>query len=176
MSDDAHTPEQEPQRARRWPRRVAIGVAVTAVVIGGAVWYGGRETTLQMIAQRVAGASGGKLTLTGVTGSLYGHMHIGHVVFRTETQVMTADDIDIDWKPWQYLSRGVEIDKLYAKSLRMETLKESTEPSTMPTRLAPPFKIAVDDARVAKVVFVNKGAETPVDDLRVGLHCDSERW
>ncbi|MGB9108470.1 MAG: hypothetical protein WCC39_07250, partial [Telluria sp.] len=140
------------------------------------IWYLGRETTLQMIAQRVAGASGGKLTLTGVSGSLYGHMHIGHLVFRTETSLATADDIDIDWKPWQYLSRGVEIDKLYAKSLRMETLKQSTEPSTMPTRLAPPFKVAVDDARLAQAVFVNKGAETRIDDVRVSLHGDKARW
>jgi translocation and assembly module TamB len=151
-------------------------VAVTAIVLGGAVWYLGRETTLQMIAQRVANASGGKLTLSGVSGSVYGHMHIGHVVFRTETQLATADDIDIDWKPWQYLSRGVEIEKLYVKSLRMETLKEDKTPSKMPARLAPPFKIAVDDARLAKAVFVNKGAETAIDDIRAGLHGDKQQW
>jgi translocation and assembly module TamB len=178
MSDEAQTPETSGQhKPRRWPRRVAIGVAVTAVVLGGAVWYGGRETTLQMIAQRVANASGGKLTLTGVSGSLYGHMHVGHLVFRSETSVMTMDDIDIDWKPWQYLSHGVEIEKLYARSLRMETLKESDEPTTMPTRLAPPFKIAVDDARLAKAVIVNKdGAATEIADIRVALHGDKERW
>jgi translocation and assembly module TamB len=178
MSDEAQTSEAQATRSRprRWPRRVAIGVAVTGVVLGGAVWYLGRETTLQMIAQRVASASGGKLTLSGVSGSLYGHMHIGHLVFRTETSLMTMDDIDIDWKPWQYLSRGVEIDKLTAKSLRMETLKEDKEPATMPTRLAPPFKIAVDDARLAKAVFVNKGAETAIDDIRVGLHGDKQQW
>jgi translocation and assembly module TamB len=173
MNADAPAPEKI---KRRWPRRVAIGVAVSAVVLGGAVWYLGRETTLQMIAQRVAGASGGKLTLTGVSGSLYGHMRVKHLVFRTDTSLMTADDIDIDWKPWQYLSRGVEIEKLYAKSLRMETLKESTEPSTMPTRLAPPFKVTVDDARLAQAVFVNKGAETRIDDIRVAVHGDKERW
>jgi translocation and assembly module TamB len=103
-------------------------------------------------------------------------MHIGHLVFRTETSRMTADDIDIDWKPWQYLSRGVEIEKLYVKSLRMETLKEDKTPSTMPNRLAPPFKIAVDDARLAKAVFINKGAETAIDDIRVGLHGDRQQW
>ncbi|MGO4475795.1 translocation/assembly module TamB domain-containing protein [Massilia sp. 2TAF26] len=174
---EAHTPDTpEENKPRRWPRRVAIGVAVTAVVIGGVVWYGGRETTLQMIAQRVANASGGKLLLSGVSGSLYGHMHVGQLVFRTETSLMTMNDIDIDWKPWQYLSHGVEIDKLYAKSLRMETLKQSTEPSTMPTRLAPPFKIAVEDARLATAVFVNKGAETRIDDIRASLHGDKQQW
>jgi translocation and assembly module TamB len=175
MEADKQTPET-PAPVRRWPRRVGIGVVVVGVVLGGAVWYLGRETTLQMIAQRVANASGGKLTLSGVSGSLYGHMHIGHVVFRTETSVTTADDIDIDWKPWQYLSRGVEIDKLYARVMRVETLKESTEPTTMPTRLAPPFKIAVEDARLAKAIFVNKGATTEIDDIRARLHGDKAQW
>jgi translocation and assembly module TamB len=175
MEADQQTP-QTPAPVRRWPRRVGIGVVVVGVVLGGAVWYLGRETTLQMIAQRVANASGGKLTLSGVSGSLYGHMHIGHVVFRTETSVTTADDIDIDWKPWQYLSRGVEIDKLYARVVRVETLKESTEPATMPTRLAPPFKIAVEDARLAKAIFVNKGAATEIDDIRARLHGDKAQW
>jgi len=180
MNAENNTPDQPEAatlaRGRRWPRRVAIGVVVTGVVLGGAVWYLGRETTLQMIAQRVANASGGKLTLTGVTGSLYGHMHIGHVVFRTETSVMTGDNIDIDWKPWQYLSRGVEINKLYAQSLRMETLKETDEPATMPERLAPPFKIAVEDARLARLVMVNKGVETPIENIRAGLHGDKQQW
>jgi len=179
MNAENQTPDSDTPAAahpRRWPRRVAIGVVVTGVVLGGAVWYLGRETTLQMIAQRVANASGGKLTMTGVTGSLYGHMHVQHVVFRTETQVLTADSIDIDWKPWQYLSRGVEINKLYAQSLRMETLKESDEPTTMPTRLAPPFKIAVEDARLAKLVMVNKGVETPIENIRAGLHGDKQQW
>ena len=175
MEADQQTP-QTPAPVRRWPRRVGIGVVVVGVVLGGAVWYLGRETTLQMIAQRVANASGGKLTLSGVSGSLYGHMHIGHVVFRSETSVTTADDIDIDWKPWQYLSRGVEIDKLYARVVRVETLKESTEPATMPTRLAPPFKIAVEDARLAKAIFVNKGATTEIDDIRARLHGDKTQW
>ena len=70
-NQQAPTPEQ-PQldKPRRWPRRVAIGLVATGVIVGGTLWYLGRETTLQMIAQRVASATGGKLTLTGVSGSL----------------------------------------------------------------------------------------------------------
>lgn len=180
MSVETPPPETSsaavPAHKRRWPRRVAIGVAVTAVVLGGALWYLGRESTLQTIAQRAAKASGGKLQLSGVTGSIYNHMHIGHLVYRTETSLITADDIDIDWKPWQYLSRGVAIDKLYAKALRVETLKKSEEPAKMPASLAPPFKVEVDDARLAKAVFVNQGAATEIDDIRVALHGDKQRW
>ena len=55
------TPAPAPEKkARRWPRRVAIGVAVTGVLVGGTLWYLGRETTLQMIAQKVAASTGGK--------------------------------------------------------------------------------------------------------------------
>jgi translocation and assembly module TamB len=180
---DSPTPPaaQTPQHPRkRWPRRLAIGVAVLAVVVGGVVWYGGRETTLQMLAQRAAAASGGKLTLSGVSGSLYGHMHIGHVVFRTETSVISADDIDIDWKPWQYLSKGIEINLLHARVLRVETLKQTDERTPMPQRLAPPFQVAVEDARVDQALFVNKTTATPatteIDAIRARLHGDKAQW
>ncbi|MFL6672184.1 MAG: translocation/assembly module TamB domain-containing protein [Massilia sp.] len=168
-------PKTSAPRRRRWPRRVAIGVAVTAVVLGGALWYLGRETTLQAIAQKVANASGGKLALSGVSGSLYGAMHIGHVVFRTPDQVITADNIDIDWSPLQYLSSGIEVHKLYAASLRIETLRE-TPPSPMPPTLAPPFSLNIDDARLARAVFVSKGAATQIDNIRLRLHGDKQKW
>ncbi|HBZ07424.1 MAG TPA: hypothetical protein DEP03_13970, partial [Massilia sp.] len=75
--------ETPPAKQRRWPRRVAIGLVATGVVLGGALWYLGRETTLQMIAERAARATDGKLTMTGIRGSIYGAMHIDRIVWRT---------------------------------------------------------------------------------------------
>jgi translocation and assembly module TamB len=162
-------------RRRRWPRRVAIGVAATALVLGAAAWYLGRETTLQTIAQKIADASGGKLALTGVSGSLYGAMHIGRAVFRTPEQVVAADNIDIVWSPWQLSSGGVDVTKLQAATVRVETLRPSP-PSKMPVSLAPPFSISVDDARVGKVTFVNKGATTEIDNVRLRLEGNKQKW
>jgi translocation and assembly module TamB len=162
-------------RRRRWPRRVAIGVAATALVLGAAAWYLGRETTLQTIAQKIANASGGKLELTGVSGSLYGAMHIGRAVFRTPEQVATAVNIDIDWSPRQLASGGVEVTKLQAATVRVETLRESP-PSKMPVSLAPPFPIRVDDARIGKVSLVNKGAITQIDSVRLRLKGNQQKW
>ncbi|MBQ5940706.1 translocation/assembly module TamB domain-containing protein [Massilia sp. AB1] len=173
--DQAQAPAPAP-RKRKWPRRVAIGVAITGVLVGGALWYLGRETTLQMIAQRVAKASGGKLTLSGVSGSLYGAMHIERMVWRTDEQLVIANKIDLQWSPRQIVSSGVLVDSLHAASLRMETLKESDEPTTMPASLAPPFPIAVNDARLAQATFVNQGAETRIDNIRLKLKGDKQSW
>ncbi len=171
------TPAKSPApKARRWPRRVAIGLVATGVVVGGALWYLGRETTLQMIAERVSRSTGGKLTMTGIRGSIYGAMHIDRIVWRTDTQLAVATNIDLEWSPRQLLSKGIEVNKLHAADLRMETLKETDEPTVMPASLAPPFRIMLDDARLTKATFVNKGAATEITNVRMRLHGDKVEW
>ncbi len=176
-NDNTPAPAQEPaHKPRRWPRRVAIGVVVTGVIVGGTLWYLGRETTLQMIAQRVAASTGGKLTLTGVRGSLYGAMTIERIVWRTDEQLVIANKISLNWSPGQIVSRGILVDTLHAANLRVETLKESDEPSTMPVKLAPPFPVSIDDARLNRATFVSKGAETHIDNIRLRLEGNKQRW
>lgn len=179
MDTNDTAPSQAPAPAphkRRWPRRVAIGVVVTGVLVGGTLWYLGRETTLQMIAQKVAASTGGKLTLTGVRGSLYGAMYIERIVWRTDEQLVIANKINLRWSPGQIVSRGILVDTLHAANLRVETLKETEEPSTMPVKLAPPFTVSIDDARLNRATFVNQGAETHVDNIRLRLEGNKQRW
>ena len=181
MDTNDNTPDKTPapapeKKARRWPRRVAIGVAVTGVLVGGTLWYLGPETTLQMIAQKVAASTGGKLTLTGVRGSLYGAMYIERVVWRTDEQLVIANKINLQWSPAQIVSRGILVDRLHAASLRVETLKESEERSTMPAKLAPPFAVSIDDARLNRATFINQGAETHIDNIRLRLEGNKQRW
>jgi translocation and assembly module TamB len=179
---DDHTPpppasaKTPAPKTRRWPRRVAIGLALTGVLAGTAFWYLGRETTLQMIAERVSRSTGGKLTMTGIRGSIYGAMHIDRIVWRTDEQLAVVTNVDLEWSPRQLLSKGIEINKVHAAELRMETLKESEEASTMPASLAPPFRIALDDARLAKATFVNKGAATEITNVRMRLFGDKAQW
>jgi translocation and assembly module TamB len=165
-----------PARVRRWPRRVAIGAALTAAFLGGAYWYLGRETTLQDIAARIARASGGSIEITGVRGSLYGSMHMGRIVYRSPEQVITADRVDVTWSPWQYLSKGVAVSRLHVATLRVDTLKDS-EPPKMPASLAPPFTLDLRDARVGKLILARQGSLTELSDVRVdNLHGDRLQW
>lgn len=173
MDEQNHTPVPRP---RRWPKRLAIGAGVTVVLLGGAVWYLGREATLQQIAERVARASGGQITITGVTGSLYGRMHLGRVVYRSPESVITADNIDINWSPLQYFSEGVAISELHVASTVMQSLQPS-KPPTMPLSLAPPFRLSIGDAKLAKLVMIDElGTRTAIDNVALKLYGDSKQW
>ncbi|QYF94691.1 translocation/assembly module TamB domain-containing protein [Massilia sp. PAMC28688] len=174
----ADTPDQAPEGAphqRRWPRRLAIGLAITGALAAAGYWYLGRESTLQMLVQRVADASGGSVTVTGVSGSLYGAMHMDKVVFKSPTQLITAENLDIDWSPLQYFSKGIAVNKLHVMSLRLDTLKES-EKATMPVSLEAPFKLDLNDARINKVTTTNQGASTVIADVRFNLSGGKQKW
>ena len=175
-TEETTSPPAPLARKRRWPRNVAIGVAATGALLAGAYWYLGRETTLQMIAQRVADASGGSIVVTGVTGSLYGSMHMESVVYRSPEQLITAKKLDIDWSPWQYLSSGIAISKLHVASVQADTLRETDEPAKMPVSLAPPFTLSIADARVAQLTMNNAGAKTVIDDVRFKLNGNKQKW
>src|ERR1700740_1350012 len=68
-------------RGGRWLRWTLGSLAVLAALVLGAGWLLGRESTLQQLAQRLANASGGQVTMTGVSGSLYHRMHIARLVY-----------------------------------------------------------------------------------------------
>lgn len=180
MTEDATPPTTQPAapapaRKRRWPKRVAIGFAVTGALLAGAYWYLGRETTLQALVQRVADKSGGSIVITGVTGSLYSSMHMDRIVFKSPEQLMTFENVAIDWSPFQYFSKGIAINKLHAMTLKVDTLKEG-EPAKMPATLAAPFSLQLNDARINKVTLTNKGASTVIADVRFDLHGDKRKW
>jgi len=173
MTEQETSPATSP--ARRWPRRLAIGAAAGALLLGGAWWLLGREATLQALVRKVADASGGSIVVSGVSGSLYGAMHMDRIVYRSPERIISADNIDIDWSPLQYLSSGIAISKLHAASLRVDTLRES-EPAKMPATLAPPFALAIEDARVATVTVSKGGASTVIANLRFRLRGDRQQW
>lgn len=175
MDTPTPSPSPAPKPRRRWPRRAAGGAAVTAAVLAALAWYLGRPATLQLIAQQAANASGGALRLEGVSGSLYGPMHVARIVYRTPDQLLTLESIDINWSPTGLLYGSIVIDKLYVAALRSETLRE-TPRQPMPATLAPPLGVAVGDARIGKLVLAGKGAATAIDNIRLSLAGGSSQW
>lgn len=176
-SPPAGAPADAPAVPRRkWLRRTLIGGGVTLAVLGGAVWLLGRETTLQQILAQVARASGGQITITGVSGSLYGRMHIGRLVYRDESSVLTADRIDINWSPLQYFSEGVAISELHVAQLESRSTGPAN-PAQMPAAIAPPFRLRIADGRVAALAIVGSdGSRTELHAIKLQLQGDGQHW
>jgi len=172
----APPPAPPAQPPRRWMRYLLITVASLAVLLGAAFWFLGRESTLQMLVQKVASASGGEIEVSGVSGSLYNRMHLGHVSYRSKTQHITADNIDINWSPFQFFSEGIAISELHVASLAVASLAPSEEPSSMPASLASPFKVGISDARLDKVTLVSAGGNTVFEKIHFTLSGDKTQW
>ncbi|KQZ27608.1 translocation/assembly module TamB domain-containing protein [Duganella sp. Root1480D1] len=168
------TPPAAPRR--KWLRRTLIGSGVMLAMLGGAVWLLGRETTLQQIVAQVARASGGQVVVTGVSGSLYGRMHIGRIVYRDESSVLTLDNIDINWSPLQYFSEGVAISELHVARAESRATGPS-KPAEMPASIAPPFRLSIADGRVSTLALVGQdGSRTELRAIKLQLQGDSRHW
>ncbi|NVM75751.1 translocation and assembly module TamB [Duganella sp. SG902] len=160
---------------RRWPRRLAIGFAALAVLLFGAFWLLGRESTLQQLMQRIANASGGQIAVSGVSGSLYHRMHIDKLVYRDKGTVVTAEQIDINWSPLQYFSGGLTISELHARSLVVQSSGPS-EPAKMPESLASPIRLSISDGRLDKLTLTSEAGSNVIERLRFQLDGDRTAW
>ncbi len=165
-----------PAAGRKWLRRTLIGGGVTLAVLGGALWLLGRETTLQQIMAQIARSSGASIVVTGVSGSLYGRMHIGHVTYRDESSVLTLDDVDINWSPLQYFSDGVAISELHVARAESRATGPS-QPAVMPASITPPFRLSISDGRVSALSIVGQdGSRTELRAIKLQLLGDGARW
>jgi translocation and assembly module TamB len=165
-----------PAVKRKWLRRTLIGSGVTLAVLSGAVWLLGRETTLQQIVAQLARSSGGQIVVTGVSGSLYGRMHIGRIVHRDESSVLTLDDISINWSPLQYFSEGVAISELHVARAESRSTGPS-KPAEMPASITPPFRLSIADGRVSTLALVGEdGSRTELRAIKLQLQGDGQHW
>ncbi|HEY5799810.1 MAG TPA: translocation/assembly module TamB domain-containing protein [Burkholderiaceae bacterium] len=166
--------------APSWLRahRLALILGTLLLIVAAVVWFGGRETTLQSLARKLASRSNGTLTIDGVTGSLYGRMHIDRIVLRSPERVVTALDIDIDWSPANLLAQQVAANALRVANLNVQQLAASKEPLTLPTTLAPPYgmRINLKEAEIKHVLMIADGKRTAIDDVHFRLTGDKTQW
>ncbi|MGV7207927.1 translocation/assembly module TamB domain-containing protein [Oxalobacteraceae bacterium A2-2] len=168
-------PDAPPPRARRWPRRLLIGVLVLAALLAGLFWALGRESTLQQLVQRLANASGGQVAVSGVSGSLYHRMHINRLVYKGKDSTITAEQIDINWSPLQYFSEGLAISELHVASLLVRSTGPG-EPSRLPDSLAAPLRLSVSDARLGVLTLQSDTGVNVIRQLRFQLSGDQSGW
>ena len=163
---------------------VAGLVAVLVLVVGVGAWLLGRESTLQRIVVEAEKALDGQLRIEGVRGSLYDHVEFDRLVYRTKTQVITAEKGSLIYA-LAPLERRFTVAHATIGRLVVETVAKSDEPSREPDTLELPAAarldtLRLDDVRIGAIDVVQDGRTTTLTDATLRAHYATEggrkRW
>jgi translocation and assembly module TamB len=160
---------------RAMPRWLRVLLALVLIFTLG-LYLAGREASLQWALQRVAAASGGQLRIDGVHGSVYGPLHVTQITYKTAGSTLSANNIDIDWRPWRLLGRHLAVSHLRADTLRIESSAASGPPPTLPASLALPLRLTIDETKLQHLIIDSAGQRTTLDALALRASADAGAW
>jgi translocation and assembly module TamB len=156
-------------RALRWGGALLL-------IVAAMFWFSGREATLQRLLQTVADASGGSLAVSGVSGSLHGAMHVQRLSYRHPQRRIVAENVDLEWAPWQLLSGDIAILRLRAQALTIENLPAPPEPPQLPQTLALPVALDIGAADIQQITIVSPDSRIQLQQLHFALAADRRQW
>ncbi|GGB73244.1 translocation/assembly module TamB domain-containing protein [Blastomonas aquatica] len=154
--DDAAVPpadEAAPvvqRRPVRWVRGLLLALLALAVAIGALVLALDTGPGRRFLADQLAGyqlKSGLKLRVARIDGSIYGSAVLrGVEVHDTRRVFFTASSVDLDWRPFKFLSNRLDIRDLVIRRGELRSLPE-LNPGDPDDPLLPAFDIRIDRLR-----------------------------
>lgn len=145
---------------------VAGLLMLLAIAATLAFWLGGRQATLQALVRQAVEATGGKLSVDGVQGSLYGPLKIARLSYEDERRRISAENIELAWTPRALLRRTLVLDNVAIGRLDVTTKQASTEPPKPPASLRLPLAVQAADISIGQLNIVNAGGTTTISAIR----------
>lgn len=146
--------DREPQQTvrRRWPWILAALLFLTLAAATALVLWSRTEHALATTAALLERASGGRLELRGVAGSLYGPITVRRLVLRDGRGELRAEALALDWSPLALLTATLQVDRLSASSVTVTPAAGERSNATFPASLRVPLRIALKDLRIERLV------------------------
>ena len=142
-------------------KRIAWGGAwitlVLAILVAAFLWLTTTATGFLWLAKQATPLSNGRLVLEGVEGHLGASVHIKKLIYKSDLQRITLQQVRLDWKPRSLWRRLVEVELLAAQHVRVEVLKKDLTPLTYPASLRLPLEIRVVAWDVGQLELVDEG-------------------
>ncbi|MCJ2181840.1 translocation/assembly module TamB domain-containing protein [Novosphingobium sp. 1949] len=150
------------QRVRSRLLKTIVAAVLGIVVLGAALIFGiDTGPGHRFVAEQIAALSfenGMRIRVGRIEGSLYGKMSLHDLsVYDTKGEFLFAPEIDVDWRPFAYLEKHVDVRSATAAKmiLRRSPVFKPTPPSEGP--LLPDLDIDIGELRIDQFV-----AEAPV--------------
>jgi translocation and assembly module TamB len=101
------------------------------LVVGTVLIVGNTAAGRVQIERLVARLTGGTVMLSGLAGSFPSHLTLEELRLTDEGGIwLTAKKIELDWTPWSYWERRLQIDRLHAASVEMRRLPHGSSTAT----------------------------------------------
>lgn len=142
----------KPRRRLPWFSLTVLGLLllVAALIAGAARWID-TDAGHRFVAARIAAlapASGLRIKIGEIDGSIYKHMRLRDVRFSDGQGVFARiDEADLQWYPLAWLSNRLDIDWLHIASARLDRLPK-LKSTGKATSILPGFDIRLMDLRV----------------------------
>ncbi len=183
MDDAKPTPTETasaPARPSWWSRLghwgarlLAWTLVLLALLVVGGGWFASRESTVRWIAEQIAQASGGKIALDGVRGSLIEGVAIDRVRFDSDKVSVEIDRLAVAW--FWLPPRLIQITSLEAERVRVVSHQASSEPAKPPASLALPINLRVQRLAVGEVLIESNGHTTRIAKIDGALRANANR-
>ncbi len=139
-----------------------------AMVAAGGSWLLGTQSGLVWVASALRQYGGDALEIEGEHGALMGRFGMRHLLLRGEGWRISAEDVEVRWRPVSFLHGELHVLQLQARRVDVLTLASDTA-AAMPENLSLPLDIKLEqlDVGVLRVSSSEDGA--------VGLQADALR-
>ncbi len=157
-------------------RRWLILLLIPFFLLGGLIWLGGQEWTLQWAARKMVQAGEGDIEITGVSGTLVGSLEIERISLNSPERDIRINHLEFEWNPWKLLHGQLEVDRISATNVSIDLKQSSDEPFILPQSLAPPISILVSDVHFDSVSVTKSGVGITLQNIHFSLISDATAW
>ncbi|MDD4910718.1 MAG: translocation/assembly module TamB domain-containing protein [Sideroxydans sp.] len=161
------------------PRKKWMLILLTPCVAAAGVGYYLLGTTSGM--RWMAGVADrhtrGALKLDGLSGSVLGGFKFEQLTYDAAGQKVDVHSGEFDWKPSALLSNELHLLRLSVQRIDVHATK-SDAPAVMPTSLALPLDVTVDQLQIGQLrYFTNKSTQPDFElsQLEAALHSDQQQ-
>jgi len=170
----------EARKHRSWRRRLALlaaaCIALAVVLAGAAAWIASSEAALAWAIERAVAASGGRLSVEGVRGTLLTPVTAERILYADPSVRIEARAVRLEWSPIHLLRERLALGRLEAGHVAVRLAARGDAgapgaPAALPADLAPPIALRLRRARFGTIELA-AGADGGADpgETRIVLH------
>ena len=147
--------------ATTWKLAGLAFVALALALIAGAAWLAATEGGLKWVIERAEAASGGRLRIESVQGTLLGPIAAERIVFSDAATALAVERARLRVNWWSLLQGLVEVQTLEAQTIEVTTAPSGGEPPAAPQALSLPLRFAIGRFEIGRLAIA-QGAEPVV--------------